>query len=189
MNELIQRWSAILLLATLPACTLLAPPTEAPAPPTVPGQTGEITATTTETPRNEVQATQWLLNFASGLRTRSSAELAAELELLNKAYALNRTEENRLKLALFHAITPNGDRMRALALLDVAPGDANGRGRQHPFAAMLIPLLQDARKQDEAAASQQQRLRDEQRKSEALQQKLDALRDIERSMLERPAKK
>ena len=44
--------------------------------------------------------------------------------------------------------------------------------------------------QQSAQQTLQQRLRDEQKRSEALQQKLDALRDIETKMLERrPARK
>src|SRR5207249_37889 len=94
-------------------------------------------------------------------------------------------EDNRLRLAIFHAVTPGGDRARALSLLDVPPGENAGRGRNHPVAALLIPLLQENRRSDEALGTSQQRLRDEQKRSEALQQKLDAIREIEKKMIER----
>lgn len=140
-------------------------------------------------PRSEAPATQSLLNFAANLRTRNSVELSAELELLNRAYALRHTEDNRLRLAIFHATTPGGDRTKALSLLDIPPSDSAGRGRNHPVAVLLIPLLQENRRSEDALSVNSQRLREEQKRSESLQQKLDAIREIEKKMIERtPAK-
>jgi hypothetical protein len=142
-----------------------------------------------EQPRSEALQTSAqtlnLLNFGANLRNRNAAELNAELDLLNRAYAQHHSEDNRLRLAVFHALAPNGDRARALGLLDVPPGDSTGRGRNHPVAALLIPILQENRRGDDNLATAQQRLRDEQKRSEALQQKLDAIRDIENKMIER----
>jgi hypothetical protein len=140
-----------------------------------------------DSPRYETSQAQNLLNYSASLRGRSTAELNAELELLNRAYAQHRTEDNRLRLAIFHALTPGGDRARALSLLDLPPGDNTGRGRNHPIAVLLIPLLQDNRRADDNIMTSQQRLRDEQKRSEALQQKLDAIREIEKKMIERPS--
>lgn len=130
--------------------------------------------------------------YAARLRNMSSNEQTAEAEALQKAYAAHRTEDCRLRLALFHALAPQGDRARALSLLDVAPGEANGRGRNHPVAQLLLPLLQDNRRLDDALTTSQNKLRDEQKRADSLQQsndqtrqKLDALRDIEMKMLER----
>ncbi|MEC5388326.1 hypothetical protein VVD49_21515 [Uliginosibacterium sp. H3] len=142
-----------------------------------------------ESPRVDAPQAQSLLNYAGSLRSRSNNELNAELELLNRTYAQHRTEDNRLRLAIFHAITPGGDRARALSLLDLPPGENAGRGRNHPIAVLLIPLLQDGRRSEDNLLATQQRLRDEQKRSEALQQKLDAIREIEKKMIERtPAK-
>jgi hypothetical protein len=138
-----------------------------------------------ESPRSEAPQTQTLLTFGASLRGRSVTELNAELELLNRAYSQHRTEDNRLRLAIFHAVTPNGDRARALSLLDQPPGESAGRGRNHPIAALLIPLLQENRRSDDNLGASQQRLRDEQKRTEALQQKLDAIREIEKKMIER----
>ena len=135
------------------------------------------------------QALAKLVQFGLEQRGRSNAELVAELDKLNRQYAQQNNEANRLRLAYFHAYSPNGERSRALALLDIGPSEAKGPGRQHLAAAALIPLLQDMRRAEElqqsAQQTLQQRLRDEQKRSEALQQKLDALRDIETKMLER----
>jgi hypothetical protein len=82
-------------------------------------------------------------------------------------------------------VAPGGDRAKALGLLDLPPGENVGRGRAHPIAVLMIPLLQETRRGEESAASAQQRLREEQRRSDGLQQKLDAIREIEKKMLER----
>ncbi|HEX5127648.1 MAG TPA: hypothetical protein VFW00_12960, partial [Rhodocyclaceae bacterium] len=66
------------------------------------------------------------------------------------------------------------------------PSDANGRGRNHPVAAFLLPLLQDLHRLDD---NSQQKLREEQKRGDALQQKLDAIRDIEKNMSERSPNK
>lgn len=128
-----------------------------------------------------------LANYASGLRGRSAAELADDGEALARAYAQQRSEENRLRLAVFLALAPPpaGDRSRALGLLDVPPGETWGRGRNHPLAILLLPLLQEHRRMEESLNVTQSRLREEQKRSEGLQQKLDAIRDIEKKMLER----
>ena len=135
-----------------------------------------------------------MLYEASGYRTMSAAELGAQAEGLRKTYYAQKSEENRLRLGVFLAVAPppQGDRARALALLDVPPNEANGRGRMHPIALLLIPLLQDNKRLEDALGSSQQRLRDEARRgetlqqnSDALQKKLDAIREIERRMLDR----
>lgn len=134
--------------------------------------------------------------YTARLRSMSVAELSTESETLQKAYANRRNEDNRLRLALFHAISPLGDRSRALTLLDVPPGDTNGRGRNHPLALLLLPLLQENRHLDDALIANQAKLRDEQKRSETLQQtneqmrqKLEAIRNIEVKMLDRPTTK
>ncbi|MFA9440327.1 hypothetical protein ACDA63_11885 [Uliginosibacterium sp. sgz301328] len=129
----------------------------------------------------------YLTTLASRIKTETPAELASDADALQKAYSARRTEDNRLRLAAFLALAPapNGDRGKAVALLDVPPGEANGRGRTHPVAQLLLPLLQDSKRADEALSTTQQKLRDEQKRSDSLQQKLDAIRDIEKQMLER----
>jgi hypothetical protein len=148
-----------------------------------------------ETPaKSRYSETDIMLFEASGYRTMNATELAAQAETLRKAYLAQKNEENRLRLGVFLAVAPppHGDRARALTLLDVPPNEANGRGRTHPIALLLIPLLQDNKRLEDALGSTQQRLRDEARHGEALQQnsdalqkKLDAIREIERRMLDR----
>lgn len=126
-----------------------------------------------------------LLDYAASLRGRSAAELSLEGEALAKAYALHHSETNRLRLAIFHALTPGGDRARAQSLLDCAPGEGCASGRNHALAVLLLPLLQENRRLGDSVDAAQQRLREEQKRSDTLQQKLDAIRNIEKQMIER----
>ncbi len=145
-------------------------------------------------PHENYPETELMLFEAAGYRTMNAAELGVRAEALRQTYAAHHSEENRLRLVLFLALAPapQGDRSRALALLDLPPSDANGRGRTHPLAALLIPLLQDKRRLEDALGTKEQRLRDETRRgdtlqqnNDALQKKLDSIREIERGMLER----
>ncbi|MCL2658532.1 MAG: hypothetical protein FWD62_14185 [Betaproteobacteria bacterium] len=135
-----------------------------------------------------------LLEEVAGYRTLPPNELNVRGEALRKAWSSARSEENRLRLAAFYALAPapHGDRNRAIVLLDVTPGETNGRGRIHPIAAILLFGLQENRRLDEALNNSQQKLRDETRRADAqqqtneqLQKKLDAIREIERKMLDR----
>ncbi|MDQ7990991.1 MAG: hypothetical protein REI09_15285, partial [Candidatus Dactylopiibacterium sp.] len=128
------------------------------------------------------------LDQAVRLRALPASELGARGEQLARAYATRRNEANRLQLALFLAVAPApaGDRGRALALLDLPPGESNGRGRTHPLAQLLLPLLHDVRRLDDSHAASQQKLRELQQAYDDMRQKIEALREIELRLQERP---
>ncbi|GAB2894941.1 hypothetical protein GCM10027046_25200 [Uliginosibacterium flavum] len=129
-----------------------------------------------------------ILQQASRIRALSPTELGSESDSLQKAYAAHRREENRLRLALFLSIAPppHADRARALSLFDVPASEASGRGRNHPLAQLLLPLLQDNRRLDDSLAASLQKQRELQQSNDAMRQKLDAIREIEVKMQERP---
>lgn len=167
----------------------------ASAPPLAPPET--VAAKPAALCNPDCQLGRVLVGVAS-FRAMTPAELGAQADALRRAWLNDKSEENRLLYAGFLALAPapHNDRSRALALLDVDSSASNGRGRLHPLAAVLIPLLQDARRQESEVVQLQFRLRDEVRRADAnqqasdsLQKKLEALREIERGMLERPARK
>ena len=129
-----------------------------------------------------------ILQQVSRIRALNPNELVAESESLQKAYAAHHKEENRLRLALFLSIAPPpyADRARALSLLDVPANEASGRGRNHPLAQLLLPLLQDNRRLDDSLTQSLQKQRELQQSNDAMRQKLDAIREIEVKMQERP---
>jgi hypothetical protein len=112
-----------------------------------------------------------LLIFYHHVRGLSGAELGREHEMARQAYARSRSDFNRVRYAILLAI-PNSafnDDGRALELLE--PVSKNPNGQLHGLAYLLVSQLQERRRLDANA--------------QALQQKLDALKSLERSMIER----
>jgi hypothetical protein len=115
--------------------------------------------------------TELLVSYFSRLRRLQGADLARELETVRTAWTRNATDYNRVAYAMVLAQPGTGfmDEGRALELLDplVKRGDDNLRG----LAFMLFSFIQE-----------QRRMRGE---VGATQQKLDALKSLERNLIER----
>lgn len=112
-----------------------------------------------------------LLVFYHHVRGLSGAELGREHEMARQAYARSRSDFNRVRYAILLAV-PNSafyDDGRALELLE--PVSRNPTGPLHGLAYLLASQLQERKRLDANA--------------QALQQKLDALKSLERSMIER----
>lgn len=88
----------------------------------------------------------------------------------------------RLRLALLLTLprAPWRDDARALQLLDAIEAETADRSSPHHDLALLIQKL---------VGERQRQLRDEHRKVEDLQQKLDALRTIDREMRQKPPRR
>lgn len=102
------------------------------------------------------------------LRRLPAAELAREQENARAEYNRLRTDINRVRYALSLAVpgaAPN-DEVRALDALD--PLVRNGTSRWHGLAVLVSGFLQEQRRSD--------------RRARDLQQKLDALLNLERKM-------
>ncbi len=98
-------------------------------------------------------------------------ELAREHDAARQAYGRARSDYNRVRLAMVVAL-PNTsfyDEPRALDLLD--PIAKNAESRLSGLASLLVSQIQERRRLDANA--------------QALQQKLDALKSLERSLIER----
>lgn len=112
-----------------------------------------------------------LLLYFQHIRNLSSAELGKEYETARQAYAQSRSDFNRVRFAMVLALpgSANGDEGRALELLE--PVSKNPNSRLSGLANLLISHLQERKRLDLTA--------------QGLQQKLDALRSLERSLIER----
>ena len=130
-------------------------------------------------PSDDQQAVGMLLAHFQRLRGMNSEELRREYVAANQAYAKSRADENRLRLAMA-LVTPNAavrDDVRAAGLLEGALPERRG-GALGQFVALLQGMVSERNRQ----------VHDEQRRADALQQKLDALKAIEQSMSERDAR-
>lgn len=102
------------------------------------------------------------------LRKLPPAELAREQEGARRAFNRSRTDANRVRYALSLAVpgAPAGDEVRALDALE--PVARNGASAWNGLAVLVSALLQEQRRRDGQAQD--------------LQQKLDALLNLERNM-------
>lgn len=139
---------------------------------------------TTDTPAAHVLA------YHERLRQISSADLGQEVTRLSAALATNGGgPESVLDLALALGQTRNsGDLTRALALLDpIVRSNAPELQPWLPIARLIQARYAEQRRLEEQVDRQVQQLRDGQRKLDQLNEKLEALKAIERSLTTRPA--
>ncbi|HXF68097.1 MAG TPA: hypothetical protein VNK67_15550 [Burkholderiales bacterium] len=121
-------------------------------------------------PQPATNAESLLLYFAH-LKKLAVADLAKEHESARQAYGRARTDFNRVRYAMVLALpgTAFSDAARAIEVLE--PVAKNANGQLHALALMLASQLQEQRRIEAGA--------------QALQQKLDALRSLERTLIER----
>ncbi len=157
MRDMRSRGSFALLAAcvTLAAGCALQPGADKPAPVVV----------------RPVSESDNLLAYLQGLRGLSATDLGREHDQARQAYARVRTDYNRVRYAMVLTV-PNSafhDDARALEMLESVA--KNTTGQLQPLAHLLASHLQERKRLDANA--------------QALQQKLDALRSLERNMIER----
>jgi hypothetical protein len=119
-------------------------------------------------PQSDVES---LLAYYQQIKAMSGADLGREHEAARQAYARSRTDFNRVRLAMILSL-PNAafsDHGRALDLLE--PVSRNFNSPFHGLASLLVTHLQERKRLDASV--------------QGLQQKLDALKSLERSMIER----
>lgn len=112
-----------------------------------------------------------LLAYFDQVRKLPAAELGKEHETARQAFLSARSDFSRVRLAMLLSLpgTPVSDEPRALDLLD--PVTKNPGAELHRLAVLLAANLQERKRLDANA--------------QGLQQKLDALRSLERNMIER----
>lgn len=127
-----------------------------------------------------------VLAYADRIRGVPAAELAQEITRLTDG-GDSATRLMQLALALAQSRT-GGNGVRAQALLQRVLGQNDPDALAlHPLARLLSAQLADARRADELNERQGQQLRDAQRRIDHLNDRLEALRAIERSVPSRPA--
>lgn len=195
-------WMTLVPCVLLAACTSLpaAAPAPAPAPPSTLPQQGEPRAPVVSEasptaappppavlPRIEPAdaAARRLLAYQEQLRQLPAAELGAELTRQNAALAASgNAPAVTLELALVLAQTRNpADTQRALGLLE--PIARNPTPEQQPWqglARLLLARVAEQRRLEDQLERQAAQLRESQRNVQQLNEKLEALKAIERSL-------
>jgi hypothetical protein len=182
-------WPACLLVAALAGCAASAPPPAtdvalaAPAAPAAPAPEPRPAATALAPPHPLAT----IVGYAERVRALPPAELGPEIQRLGEAtYSpLNATQ---LALALGQTRgASNQARAQSLLQRVLADPAPEAQGLQ-PFARLLSAQIAEQRRADEQAERQAQQLREAQRRIDQLNDRLEAVRAIERS-LPGPAKR
>jgi hypothetical protein len=168
--------SSVLFPATLSACALLAAcgtTQPAVAPPGVAATEPEVAPPVPwpSAATRQSSDAENLLSYFSHLRKLSGPELAREHDSARQAFSTGRSEYNRVRLAMVVALpnTPFSDESRALDLLE--PLAKSHDPQLSGLAYLLASQIQERKRLDS--------------NMQALQQKLYALKSLERSLIER----
>jgi len=194
------RLAACVVAAAAGGCAM-APPTEAPlpastAPPPVvqappPAEPPPPPPPPAPSPQERADvATRRILAYQEQVRPLAGAELAAEIGRLNNQLPANQGAAwpgTALELALALAQTRNpGDLARAIGLVDpVVRSAAPDFQPWQPVARLIAARLAEQRRLEEQLERQAQQLRESQRNVQQLNEKLEALKAIERSLTNR----
>lgn len=164
--------------AAPPPPPMPAPPAEAmtpaPAPPAAPAPTSDRPA------GHPVDA---VLAYGDRVRGLPPAELAQDIQRLGEG-AYTPARALQLVLALGQARTPGGAQ-RAQGLLQRVQQDPEALPL-HPLARLLGAQFAEQRRLEDQAERQAQAVRENQRRIEQLNERLEAVRAIERSVPTRP---
>ena len=188
--------TVILIAATLsaPGCSVWQrAPAPAPMPaPTVPPPTPPVIAATPSAPPAPVEvatpadmASRRALANHEQLRSLPPNELAQEIARLS---ALPPAPDTSIDLAMALLLTRNGgEQQRAIGLVEpLAKGVTPDAEVWQPIARLLLARLQELRRLEDLLDRRNQELRDSQREVKQLNEKLEALKAIERSLAPRP---
>lgn len=126
-----------------------------------------------------------LLSYADRLHALSPADLAAEIVVQGDPGNVA-LRQMQLALALIHLRQP-AETARALGLVQRVIGHPGPESLPlKPLARLLANRLMDQRKLEDNVERQAQQLRDSQRRIDQLNERLEAMRAIERSLTTRP---
>lgn len=189
-----------LAAALLGACTLVQPPSSAkpptpekPALPAPAASSSAVAAASNATPSSapsagtapasDNAAVTRVLAYADRIRSLSSAELNQEVARLGNAYI----PANQLQLALALAQlrqTPELIRAQELLTRLLANTDAEAQAL-HPLARLLAARYGEQRRLEDQLDKQNQQTREVQRRLDQTNERLEALKAIERSLTSR----
>jgi hypothetical protein len=132
--------------------------------------------------------TELALKYYERVLKLKGADLLGELEAGRRNFEQEASDLHRVELAMVLGLpgAPFRDDNAALALLQpLARGQESADATLRPLALLLHTWLTDLRRADESLQQQITRAKEEQRRADALQQKLDAILEMEMKMIER----
>lgn len=129
-----------------------------------------------------------LLQRLAALKAKSPAAIKQEFEDARRDFGGTGAEAARLRLAALYLMpgTPFRNEAQAAQLLEpYSRAEVRMQAPYRGVAQLLLNQLEQARRQDVVAQAQVAKLKEEQKRTEELQRKLDALKDVERAMIQK----
>jgi hypothetical protein len=126
------------------------------------------------------------LLFLANLKQKPPADLKTALYQARKDFTDTGSEAARMKLILLYLQPGTSFRSETLALQLLEPyirGDASPLSPYRGIAQLLLANLEETRRTDGAVQVQVLKAKEEQKRADELQRKLDALKDVERAMI------
>jgi hypothetical protein len=169
---------------------IMEPPPQSQAAPTRPARG----AVTPATPGGELVA------YLARIRALAEKPLAAETQRQREAVRHHKTDLEAVKLGIALSLSPAADEAEITALMEPVARRRGGDDDVRAMASFLLLQATERRRLKEGVAAAGSRLRDERRAHEAqkqradalqeraaqLQQKIDALNELEKSLSVRP---
>jgi hypothetical protein len=128
------------------------------------------------------------LKYYEQLTKMKGPELTRELDNGRHSFEVDKSDLNRVQLAMLLSFPGTGfrDDNAAIALLQPLARDQEGESSSLRTLGLLLHNgLAELRRADESLQQQIARLKEEQRRADALQNKLEALLELEMRMIER----
>lgn len=167
--------AASMCAALFVACAVTQPP-RAPAPPLLPP------------PEVRTSDADRLLKYYHRVLSLKGGDLAREYERARQAFERESSDVHRIQLAMLLSMPSANFRDDSAAIGLLQPVLKEQRGEEsslRPLALLMQSYILEVRRVEDALQTQTSKLRDEQRRGEALQQKLEALLEMEMKMIER----
>ena len=187
-----KQWAVpVLLCLAVAGCAVPSPSEPPPAPKPAP-------VTSAIVPAKAPSVSESIMTYVLKVRNLHNSALTDEVQKLRDALAREKTDTNRLKLAVALVQSGNADEAEILALVDPVTQEHADPGLRG-LAVLLHTTLTERRKTREALLATQGRLRDTQKSQEntlarsdqlkkqveELEKKLTALKSIEKSLIQR----
>ena len=126
-----------------------------------------------------------MMEFYDSIRKQSPAELSRVYDKAKQSFMRNKSDTNRARLVLL-LILPNTsfrDVTSAMHLLNEWPKDSNSANNLQSFRNLLAGLLAEQQRLSHGIEELSQKLKDEQKRAETLQNQIDAIKSMEKNLL------
>jgi len=126
-----------------------------------------------------------MMQYYDSLRKQPAAELARIYDKVKQNFVQNKSDANRARLVLLLILpnTPFRDINSALYLLNEWPRDGRSITGLQGFRNLLAPLLSEQQRLNQGVEELSQKLKDEQKRVETMQNQIEAIKSIEKNLI------